>query len=217
MIEVISGRPLGVFLRERLFEPLGMVDTGFGVPPEKRARARRDVRTSRRDHRARRGQRTRGLAQGLQRTPRRVARPTRSTRPRPSCAAAMACSARSATISGSPRCWPTAASSTASASSAARRSSSCTRTTCRRHSCRSRSAACPCSATASASARGCPGRGAIRGAGLGRRVRLVGRRQDALLGRPKEELVGLFMTQSMMSFDLPELDLRALAYQAIED
>jgi CubicO group peptidase (beta-lactamase class C family) len=34
---------------------------------------------------------------------------------------------------------------------------------------------------------------------------------------PKEQLVGLFMTQSMMSFDLPELDLRALAYQAIDD
>ena len=34
---------------------------------------------------------------------------------------------------------------------------------------------------------------------------------------PQEELIGLFMTQSMMSFDLPELDLRALAYQAIED
>ena len=34
---------------------------------------------------------------------------------------------------------------------------------------------------------------------------------------PKEEMVGLFMTQSMMSFDLPEFDLRALAYQAIED
>jgi CubicO group peptidase (beta-lactamase class C family) len=34
---------------------------------------------------------------------------------------------------------------------------------------------------------------------------------------PQEQLVGLFMTQSMMSFDLPELDLRALAYQAIED
>ena len=33
---------------------------------------------------------------------------------------------------------------------------------------------------------------------------------------PKEQLVGLFMTQSMMSFDLPELDLRALAYQAID-
>jgi CubicO group peptidase (beta-lactamase class C family) len=38
LIEVISGRPLGVFLRERLFEPLGMIDTGFGVPPEKRGR-----------------------------------------------------------------------------------------------------------------------------------------------------------------------------------
>jgi hypothetical protein len=37
------------------------------------------------------------------------------------------------------------------------------------------------------------------------------------LGRSKEELVGLFMTKSMMSFDLPELDLRAHAYQAIED
>jgi CubicO group peptidase (beta-lactamase class C family) len=34
---------------------------------------------------------------------------------------------------------------------------------------------------------------------------------------PKEEVVGLFMTQSMMSFELPEFDLRALAYQAIED
>jgi CubicO group peptidase (beta-lactamase class C family) len=34
---------------------------------------------------------------------------------------------------------------------------------------------------------------------------------------PQEELVGLFMTQSMMSFDVPELDLRALAYQAIDD
>jgi CubicO group peptidase (beta-lactamase class C family) len=34
---------------------------------------------------------------------------------------------------------------------------------------------------------------------------------------PKEQMVGLFMTQSMMSFDLPELDLRALAYQALVD
>jgi CubicO group peptidase (beta-lactamase class C family) len=34
---------------------------------------------------------------------------------------------------------------------------------------------------------------------------------------PEEEMVGLFMTQSMLSYDLPELDLRALAYQAIED
>ncbi len=33
---------------------------------------------------------------------------------------------------------------------------------------------------------------------------------------PQEEIVALFMTQSMMSFDLPELDLRALVYQALE-
>ncbi len=38
VIEVVSGRPLGVFLRERLFEPLGMTDTAFAVPPEKRGR-----------------------------------------------------------------------------------------------------------------------------------------------------------------------------------
>jgi CubicO group peptidase (beta-lactamase class C family) len=38
VIEVISGRPLGSFLRERLFDPLGMTDTAFGVPPEKRRR-----------------------------------------------------------------------------------------------------------------------------------------------------------------------------------
>lgn len=31
LIEVISGRPLGDFLQERLFDPLGMTDTGFGV------------------------------------------------------------------------------------------------------------------------------------------------------------------------------------------
>ncbi|MFI5415243.1 MAG: serine hydrolase [Candidatus Lutacidiplasmatales archaeon] len=29
----VSGRPFGTFLRERLFEPLGMRDTGFAVPP----------------------------------------------------------------------------------------------------------------------------------------------------------------------------------------
>jgi CubicO group peptidase (beta-lactamase class C family) len=34
---------------------------------------------------------------------------------------------------------------------------------------------------------------------------------------PVEQVVGVFMTQSMSSFDLPELDLRALAYGAIVD
>jgi CubicO group peptidase (beta-lactamase class C family) len=30
-----AGKPLETFLRERIFEPLGMKDTGFSVPPEK--------------------------------------------------------------------------------------------------------------------------------------------------------------------------------------
>jgi CubicO group peptidase (beta-lactamase class C family) len=38
VVEVVSGRPFGRFLRERLFEPLGMVDTGFSVPPAQRHR-----------------------------------------------------------------------------------------------------------------------------------------------------------------------------------
>lgn len=38
LIEVISGQPLQHFLAERLFTPLGMTDTGFFVPPEKRRR-----------------------------------------------------------------------------------------------------------------------------------------------------------------------------------
>src|SRR4051812_26479891 len=38
LIEVASGEPLDRFLDSRLFKPLGMVDTGFWVPPEKRAR-----------------------------------------------------------------------------------------------------------------------------------------------------------------------------------
>jgi CubicO group peptidase (beta-lactamase class C family) len=38
VIEVASGQPLDQFLDDRLFKPLGMVDTGFWVPPEKRSR-----------------------------------------------------------------------------------------------------------------------------------------------------------------------------------
>lgn len=35
LIARASGQPLETFLRERIFEPLGMRDTGFSVPPEK--------------------------------------------------------------------------------------------------------------------------------------------------------------------------------------
>ncbi len=34
LVEVISGKPLDVFMRERIFEPLGMVDTFFEVPDD---------------------------------------------------------------------------------------------------------------------------------------------------------------------------------------
>ncbi|MBN2584323.1 MAG: beta-lactamase family protein [Planctomycetes bacterium] len=35
VIEVVSGKPFDVFLQERVFAPLGMVDTAFWVPPTK--------------------------------------------------------------------------------------------------------------------------------------------------------------------------------------
>ena len=38
LIEIASGRPLDQFLAERIFQPLGMTDTGFHVPKEKRDR-----------------------------------------------------------------------------------------------------------------------------------------------------------------------------------
>lgn len=38
LVEVISGQPLGAFMRERLFDPLQMPDTAFGVPAAKRSR-----------------------------------------------------------------------------------------------------------------------------------------------------------------------------------
>jgi len=38
LVEVIAGMPFAEFLQQRLFKPLGMVDTGFFVPPEKATR-----------------------------------------------------------------------------------------------------------------------------------------------------------------------------------
>ena len=38
LVEVLSGQPFDQFLEDRLFGPLGMVDTGFYVPPEKAGR-----------------------------------------------------------------------------------------------------------------------------------------------------------------------------------
>ncbi len=38
LVGLVSGTPFDVFLREQIFEPLGMPDTDFFVPPEKRHR-----------------------------------------------------------------------------------------------------------------------------------------------------------------------------------
>jgi CubicO group peptidase (beta-lactamase class C family) len=38
LVEKLSGQPFQTFLRERIFEPLGMADTAFHVPAEKQAR-----------------------------------------------------------------------------------------------------------------------------------------------------------------------------------
>ena len=38
LVEVVSGQSLGAFLQTEIFEPLGMVDTGFAVPPEQHHR-----------------------------------------------------------------------------------------------------------------------------------------------------------------------------------
>jgi CubicO group peptidase (beta-lactamase class C family) len=38
LVQLLSDRPLDVYLRETIFEPLGMVDTGYSVPPDKQDR-----------------------------------------------------------------------------------------------------------------------------------------------------------------------------------
>ena len=38
LVEIISGRPFDRFLQERIFGPLGMIDTSHHLPPEKRSR-----------------------------------------------------------------------------------------------------------------------------------------------------------------------------------
>jgi CubicO group peptidase (beta-lactamase class C family) len=43
VVEAISGQRLGAFLEQRLFRPLGMVDTSFQVPPDKVARIARPL------------------------------------------------------------------------------------------------------------------------------------------------------------------------------
>ncbi len=46
VIENVTGQRFGDFLKENIFEPLGMSDTGFWVPPEKRDRLAKVYRTN---------------------------------------------------------------------------------------------------------------------------------------------------------------------------
>jgi CubicO group peptidase (beta-lactamase class C family) len=50
LIARVSGRSLGTFLRERIFEPLGMKDTGFHVPPDRIGRLASSYSLSHRHH-----------------------------------------------------------------------------------------------------------------------------------------------------------------------
>ena len=45
VVEVVSGKPLGVFLAERIFQPLAMSDTAFWVPAAKRERLAQPLAT----------------------------------------------------------------------------------------------------------------------------------------------------------------------------
>ncbi|MCD8108328.1 MAG: beta-lactamase family protein [Oscillospiraceae bacterium] len=46
VVELISGMRFGEFLEKEIFEPLGMTDTGFWVPPEKQPRLSKIYRTN---------------------------------------------------------------------------------------------------------------------------------------------------------------------------
>ena len=62
LVEVVSGMPFDQFLRNRLFEPLGMIDTGFSVPPEKVDRFAALYRHNRREGQKKRVERDAPLA-----------------------------------------------------------------------------------------------------------------------------------------------------------
>jgi CubicO group peptidase (beta-lactamase class C family) len=93
VVEVASWQPFDEFLRRRIFEPLGMEDTSFVVPEGRRDRV---VAVHRR------------AGDGLEKVPSSIRFPETYS------SGAGASPPPRRTTSGSPRCWPTAASSTAS-------------------------------------------------------------------------------------------------------
>ena len=218
LIEVISGRPLDAFLRERLFEPLGMVDTAFTVPPEKRGRlsamyGRPDVLKARVTMTTALEAWRKGVNDRLD-----VSATYPVDRPKTFLRGGLGLFA---TIGDYFRF----AQMLANGGQFEGQRILGRKTLALMHSNHLPAALFPLEIG------GLPLAG--YGFGLGSRV-LMDVAQSGAPGSagefggsgaakttywvdPQEQIVGLFMTQSMLSFDLPELDLRALAYQAIVD
>jgi CubicO group peptidase (beta-lactamase class C family) len=218
VIEVISGRPLGVFLRERLFEPLGMTDAGFGVPPEKRDRVaamygRPDIITP-------------GSTMGSE-----FAAWMGGLNARIDVSKSYPVDSPDVFVRGGHGLFSTIGDYFRFAQMLANGGELDGERVIGRKTLELMHANHVPAALLPLEIGGLPMPG--YGFGLGSRV-LMDVAQSGAPGSvgefgwsgaakthywvdPKEEVVGLFMTQSMMSFDLPEFDLRALAYQAIED
>ncbi len=218
VIEAISSRPLGSYLRERLFEPLGMVDTAFGVPPENRIRlaamyGRPDLMAAGVTTRSEKEAWAKGVNDRLD-----VSRSYPVDSPE-------------TFVRGGHGLFATAHDYFRFAQMLANGGElDGTRILGRKTLALMHLNHVPPSfLPLEIGGEPLPG----YGFGLGSRVAIDVAETGApgSLGEfgwsgaakthywvdPQEEIVGLFMTQSMLSFDNPELDLRALAYQAIED
>jgi CubicO group peptidase (beta-lactamase class C family) len=218
VIEVISGRPLGIFLRERLFEPLGMTDTAFGVPAEKRSRVaamygRPDVLDA-------------GVTMGSEFTAWMS-----GVNDRIDVSKSYPVDSPDVFVRGGHGLFSTIGDYFRFAQMLANGGKLDGERVIGRKTLEFMHANYAPASLLPLEIGGLPLPG--YGFGLGSRV-LLDVAQSSAPGSvgefgwsgaakthywvdPKEELVGLFFTQSMMSFDLPEFDLRALAYQAIED
>ncbi len=218
LIEVIAGKPLGAVLSERLFEPLGMIDTAFEVPVEKRSRlaamyGRPDV--------------------ALPETTQRLALEAwqRGVNDRLDVSATHPVDAPDTFARGGWGLFGTIgdyfrfAQMLANGGELDGRRIIGRKTLALMHANRIPAALLPLEIA------GLPLLG--YGFGLGSRVAMdpaltgaptsvgefgwAGAAKTHYFVDPEEQIVGLLMTQSMLSFDLPELDFRALAYQALDD
>jgi CubicO group peptidase (beta-lactamase class C family) len=218
VIEVISGQPLGVFLRERLFEPLGMTDTAFGVSPEKRSRVaamygRPDVFDA-------------GVTMGSE-----FRAWMAGANDRIDVSKSYPVDSPDVFVRGGHGLFSTIGDYFRFAQMLANGGELDGERVIGRKTLELMHSNYVPTSLLPLEIGGLPMPG--YGFGLGSRVLLDVAQSSApgSIGEfgwsgaakthywvdPKEEVVGLFMTQSMMSFDLPELDLRALAYQAIDD